>query len=156
MSKSKVEPIPAGFIPLPTGLGFNDLLQPIYRRIEDGCVSLGLRVEKHHCNLMGICHGGVLMTLADITASSGVNIVVGKKAGSPTINMSMDFISAARIGQWIQADISQTAVKRRFGFCSGTINNSDGIVARFNGTHYLPEHDGMWKVEKTEGGILGK
>ena len=34
------------------------------------------------------------------------------------------------------------------GICHG------GIVARFNGTFYLPDHDGMWKDGRTGDGVL--
>ena len=156
MSETKLDPIPQGFELLPLGLGFTDVIQPCYRKVADKTVLMGLRVEQQHCNMMGVCHGGVLMTLADITAASGVNIVCGKSAGSPTLNLALDFISAGRKGQWLEASITQTTVKRRFGFCSGLISNADGVVARFNGTFYLPGHDGVWKVEKRKGGILGE
>ena len=156
MSENRIECIPNGFELLPPGLGFTDAIHPCFRRMEEEGVTMGLRVEKHHCNMMGICHGGVLMTLADITAASGVNIVRGKKAGSPTINLSLDFISAGRLGQWLQADVTSTTVKRRFGFCSGLISSSEAVVARFSGTFYLPDHAGVWKVEKRTDGILAE
>ena len=149
-----MDKVPEGFIKLPTGLGFTDTLQPSYRRIEDDSVSFGLVVAAQHSNSMGVCHGGLLMTLADITAASGVNVARGIKSGSPTINLSLDFISAARLGEWIQADVEQVTVKRRFGFCSGAIYNRSGIVARFNGTFYLPDHDGMRKDGRTGDGVL--
>lgn len=145
MSDTIAQPVPEGFLPMPSGLGFTDNLQPSYRRIQGDSVSFGLVVQQHHGNLMGICHGGVLMTLADIAAANGVNVARGVLAGSPTINLAVDFIAAARIGQWIQADVHLVTVKRRFGFCSGAIVNSDGLVARFNGTFYLPDHKGMIK-----------
>ena len=145
MSEINVESVPAGFIAMPTGLGFTDTIQPSYRRIEGDSVSFGLVVQQQHGNIMGICHGGVLMTLADIAAANGVNVARGVLAGSPTINLAVDFISAARIGQWIQADVHLVTVKRRFGFCSGAIVNGQGVVARFNGTFYLPDHKGMVK-----------
>ena len=146
--------VPEGFVPMPAGLGFTDTLQPSYRRIEGDSVSFGLVVATQHSNSLGICHGGLLMTLADITAASGVNVARGIRAGSPTINLSMDFISAARLGEWIQADVEQVTVKRRFGFCNGGIYNDSGVVARFNGTFYLPDHDGMWKDGRTGDGVL--
>lgn len=137
--------VPAGFEPVTGGLGFTDNLQPLYMRVEGKQVSTGLRVDEQHLNLMGICHGGVLMTLADITAAFGVNHLRGDMGGSPTINLSLDFISAGKPGDWLQADVSDVTVKRRFGFCNGLIVNDRGIVARYNGTFYLPDHDGIWK-----------
>ncbi len=154
MDEIDVEAVPTGFVLLPPGLGFTDAIAPCYRKVDGNKVAMGLRVEQLHCNMMGVCHGGVLMTLADIAAASGVNIVCGKKAGSPTLNLSLDFISAGRLGQWLEAEITHTTVKRLFGFSSGVISNKDGVVARFNGTFYLPDHKGMWKVKERTDGFL--
>ena len=154
MNELVQEAIPVGFELVPSGLGFTDAIQPCYRRIEGDVLAMGLRVEEHHCNIMGACHGGVLLTLADVAASSGVNVACGRTGGSPTVNLSMDFIAAGRAGQWLEAQISHTSVKRRFGFCSGIISNGDGLVARFNGTFYLPDHEGVWK-KKPRAGTLG-
>ena len=141
----ELEPVPEGFEELPPRLGFTDCLKPCYRNVTEDEVRFGLVVLPQHGNMLGICHGGVLMTLADIAAGNGVNLARGVVAGSPTINLSMDFISAARQGQWIEARIEQVELKRLFGFCSGGIYSSKGVVARFNGTFYFPDHDGMWK-----------
>ncbi|CAA0118395.1 Uncharacterised protein [Halioglobus japonicus] len=154
MSDNIEEAVPAGFEQLPTGLGYTDSLQPSYRRIEGDSASFGLLVQAQHCNTMGICHGGVLMTLADITAATGTNLARGVTSGSPTVHLSIDFISSARLGQWLRADVEQVSVKRRFGFCSGGIYNSDGVVARFNGTFYFPDHKGMWKDGRRGDGVL--
>ena len=155
MSEMRQDAVPAGFEPLPEGLGFTDNLQPIYRRREGDKVAIGLVVSRQHGNSMGICHGGVLMTLADIAAATGVNIARGILAGTPTVNLALDFINAARMGQWIQAEADLVTVKRRFGFCSGTIVNSRAVVARFNGTFYLPDHPGMVKEGAIGDGVPG-
>lgn len=154
MDEIVVEAVPPGFELLPPGLGFTDAIAPCYRKVEGTKVAMGLRVEQSHCNMMGVCHGGVLMTLADIAAAAGVNLVRGKKAGSPTLNLSLDFISAGRLGQWLEAEITHTTVKRLFGFSSGVISNNEGVVARFNGTFYLPDHKGIWKVKERTDGLL--
>ena len=145
MSEVDVESVPTGFVKIPQMRTFTDTLQPIYRRREGDRVSVGLVVAPQHSNSMGICHGGALMTLADIAAATGVNVARGTRSGTPTVNLSMDFINAARIGQWVQADIHLVTIKRRFGFCSGVISHSDDVLARFNGTFYLPDHKGMLK-----------
>ena len=149
-----IDAVPEGFERMPGGLGFTDTLQPSYRRIQDDSVAFGLVVEHQHSNSMGICHGGVLATLADIAAASGINVARGMTAGSPTVNLSLDYIAAARQGEWIQANVEQVSVKRRFGFCNGSICNARGIVVRFNGTFYLPDHDGMSKGRPVGDGVL--
>jgi len=154
LADKEAEAVPPGFERLPRGLGFTDSLQPIYRQIRGEDASFGLVVEAQHSNTMGVCHGGVLMTLADITATTGVNLAHGVVAGSPTVHLDIDFISAARRGDWLQANTEQVNVKRRFGFCSGAIYNSAGVVARFSGTIYFPDHDGMWKEGNPGDGVL--
>ncbi|MBT4522940.1 MAG: PaaI family thioesterase [Halieaceae bacterium] len=147
MNDENVAAVPAGFEQLPEKLGFADVLQPWYRRVQGDRISFGLIVEAQHCNMMEICHGGVLMTMADMAGAAGVNLARGVTAGSPTMNISLDFISAGRLGQWLQADAVQVSLKRSFGFCNGTIEGPEGIVARYNGTFYIPGHKGMWKGE---------
>ncbi|MBA6412031.1 PaaI family thioesterase [Parahaliea sp. F7430] len=147
---------PEGFEPVPAGLGYTDSLQPLYRRIDDDLVSFGLSVAEQHLNVMGLCHGGVLMTLADVAAASGVNHAMGTKGGTPTINLSFDFVNGAKAGQWLQADVTSVTMKRRFGFASGVITHGELIIARFNGTFYVPDHDGIWKRGKAAGALARK
>ncbi|MEZ5572379.1 MAG: PaaI family thioesterase [Halioglobus sp.] len=154
MSDNCNDEVPAEFERLPTGLGYTDTLQPVYRRIVERAASFGLVVQSQHCNTMGICHGGVLTTLADITAATGANLARGLTGGSPTVHLSIDYISAARLGNWVRADAEHVSVKRRFGFCSGGIYSSAGVVARFSGTFYFPEHEGMWKNGRANMGAL--
>lgn len=143
MTDTIIEAVPEGFELLPEGLGFTDRLRPCYRKQEGDAVVFGLRVEQQHGNSMGICHGGVLMTLADIAAASSANMARGIIAGAPTINLSMDFISAARQGQWIEARSEGVTIKRLFGFSHGVMVGSNGVVARYNATFYFPDHPGM-------------
>ena len=150
----ELEPVPEGFEALPERLGFTDCLKPCYRKVTDEEVRFGLVVMPHHGNMLGICHGGVLMTLADIAAGNSVNLARGVIAGSPTINLSFEFISAARQGQWIECRVEHVELKRLFGFCSGGIYNSKGVVARFSGTFYFPDHDGMWKDGRTPENVV--
>jgi uncharacterized protein (TIGR00369 family) len=152
MNEANVEQPPEGFVVIPGVQGFSDCLQPLYRRVKGESVSLGLVVDRQHSNSMGICHGGALSTLADVAAATGVIIASEQRGGAPTINLSMDFISSARMGQWIQADVQLVTLKRKFGFSNGVIISSDGVVARFNATFYLPEHKGMVKPEATGDG----
>ena len=95
--------VPAGFEELPEGLGFTDILAPVYRRAGD-IPAIGMFVQARHVNMLNICHGGVLMTLGDVGASWAINYSRGKVAAAPTLNLSFDFISAAREGDWLQAE----------------------------------------------------
>ena len=155
MTQAQTDTIPPGFKAVPEGLGFSDTIQPSYLRVEGEAVSFGFLAGPQHGNSMGIVHGGVLMTLADLAAACGINNARGVRAGAPTINMTVDFISAAKLGQWVQADVEHVSLKRRFGFSSGIIRTGEGPVARFNGTFYLPDHEGLWRGDGPRGGVMG-
>jgi uncharacterized protein (TIGR00369 family) len=133
---------PPGFVELPEGLGFTDVLRPVYRR--DGDIpAIGMFVRPEHTNLLDICHGGVLMTLADVGAAWAINSRRGEVKAAPTLNLGFDFVSAAKRGDWLQAEADRVTVKRRVGFSSGVITSGDRIICRFNGTFFLPDHTGF-------------
>ena len=142
MGNTELE-VPAGFQMLPEGLGFTDVLRPLYRRELDDEVHLGMFVQAQQCNLMGNCHGGALMTLADIGAVAAINFSREKKTPSPTLNLSFDFINAAQEGDWLQTHTDRLSLKRRFGFASGVILSGDKVIVRYSGTFYYPDHGGF-------------
>lgn len=126
--------VPEGYEPMPEGLGFADRLRPFYRRRRGREVSFGLLVDTQHLNMMGICHGGALMTLADVAAATSIHVMRDAPAPSPTINLSFDFQSPGRKGHWLHTQADHVDLKRRFGFCSGVILDGEKIVLRFSGT----------------------
>jgi uncharacterized protein (TIGR00369 family) len=135
--------VPEGFKVLPEGLGFTDVLRPVYRREQGDKLVSGMFVRPQLCNLIGICHGGALMTLADVAAASSINFARNKLAGTPTLSLSFDFINAAREGDWLEAHTDRVSVKNRFGFASGVITRDEKIILRYSGTFYYPDHDGF-------------
>lgn len=154
MNQESIESVPGGYQPIPEGLGFTDNLKPCYRRLEGDELTFGLLVSSQHSNSMGICHGGALMTLADIAAASWANKARGVIAGAPTVNLSIDFVSAAKQGQWIEARLEGVSLKRLFGFSRGVIVSSRGEVARFNATFYFPDHPGLSQDGIVNPGVL--
>jgi uncharacterized protein (TIGR00369 family) len=147
---------PAGFNPLPAGLGFTDVLRPVYRREQEDQVSLGMYVQLAHCNMIGICHGGALMTLADIAAASAINFAREKIGAAPTLNLSFDFINAAREGDWLHTTTEQVTLKRSFGFASGVIHCDERLICRYSGSFYQPDHDGFESQLKKLAAMHGK
>ncbi len=133
---------PPGFEELPEGLGFTDVLRPVYRRAGD-IPAIGRFVGPQHTNLINICHGGVLMTLADVGAAWAINARRGEVKAAPTLSLGFDFVSAAREGDWLEAAADRVTVKRRVGFSSGVITSGDRVICRFNGTFFLPDHEGF-------------
>ncbi len=143
MTDTEFEPVPEGFELMPEGLGFVDGMKPLYRRYRNNTVDFGIQVGPQHCNSLGICHGGVIMTLADLAAASGATLASERRVSAPTVNLNVDFISAGRLGQWLQTRLEGVSARRRFGFAHGLLMHGERVVARFNGNFYFAEHSGV-------------
>ncbi|WP_236597222.1 PaaI family thioesterase [Paraburkholderia hiiakae] len=109
--------MPIGFHPLAPMRGFMAQFGPLYQ--HDATHAIGLRVEAHHLNHLGIAHGGMLATLVD----SAIGIVmlqrVGRNQPGVTAHLSLDYLNPARAGDWIEAHVELDKMGRRlrFGGC---------------------------------------
>lgn len=131
---------PEGFELYQKDNSFNDALAPMYMRINAEGPALGLFVEKHHCNPMGICHGGVYMTLMDFALCAAVCHMVGKYMGVQTISMTTDFLASAKEGDWIWADVEPLRQTNTMGFAQGVVRNQDGeVLFRASASYKLPK-----------------
>ena len=62
---------------------------------------MGFWVQEHHANGMNNAHGGMLMTLADI--GWGHVVSVERSSFWVTIRLTCDFLSSAKVGDWVEA-----------------------------------------------------
>lgn len=130
--------IPDGFVLFSKDQSFNDAISPVYLKVDDKGPTVGLRLEKQHCNFVGFCHGGVMMTLMDIALSSAVCYALGKYTSTPTVNISFDFMAGAKEGDWLYGDIQSVKLTRTMGFASAMIEGPNGSVARASACFKLP------------------
>ncbi|SMH54757.1 PaaI family thioesterase [Mesorhizobium australicum] len=122
---------PEGFAPLPTGPGYNAYFGPIYGRMLDGRLRLGMRIGRRHINPHDTCHGGVLASFADM------QVYVTQQARSdlrqilmPTISMSLDYISPAILGDWLEGDTTLLRATKTTLFQQTLATVGDRIVFR--------------------------
>jgi uncharacterized protein (TIGR00369 family) len=94
---------PAGYEPLPMGTGFNLYLGPLYGKLIDGKLRLGMRIGKRHVNPHDTCHGGILASFADM------QLYVSQQQEPdlryllmPTINMTLDYVAPVVLGNWLE------------------------------------------------------
>lgn len=111
--------IPDGFETLFRTSPFLDLLGPLYSKITDDGLVIGLRIEEKHCNARGSVHGGVLSSLADI--SLGYNVAFSGSDPLPivTASLTIDFSGSAKLGEWIETktEIQKTGRSLAFANC---------------------------------------
>lgn len=129
--------IPAGFKPLPSASPFNELVGPLHEKRGEGVIALGLRVEMKHSNSRGICHGGVLATLADLALGYGMMAKTGGRGGFVTAQLSIDYAGSAQIGDWIHSEVEVQRVGSRLAFANGYLCVGENRILRMSGIFAL-------------------
>ena len=133
-----MSPVPAGFKPLPAASPFNELVGPLHEKRAAGTLSIGLRVESKHCNSRGICHGGVLATLADLALGYALMAKTGARSGFVTAHLDLDYAGVAELGDWIHSDVEVQRVGSRLAFATGYLCVAGSRVVRMSGIFALP------------------
>ncbi|WP_179405483.1 PaaI family thioesterase [Burkholderia guangdongensis] len=132
---------PAGYTTLERGGAYFRALGSTYQRLaDDGTVVVAVRVDASHANIIGVAHGGMLMTLAD--GAMGINLNLSragtaKSQAVVTTTMSSEFLSAAQVGDWLEAHTRIRRNGRRIVFVDCTLKVGEREVLHASGT-FLP------------------
>jgi uncharacterized protein (TIGR00369 family) len=131
------DPPPDGFAPLDAGPGFGEFFGPTYWRPGPDGPRLGFRVARRHINLFGLCHGGALATFADYQLAPMRRAGLLQGPFAPTLSLNVDFLSAARAGEWIEAEVALIRATGRYVFTQALLSNARGPVARSTAIYAL-------------------
>lgn len=96
--------VPEGFARHDRRSPVTDPWEPIYRRIRDETVVLGLRAGPAHTNSRGFVHGGLISALADNAMGLTCARRLGPEGSLVTVSLTVDFLGSAQIGQWLAFD----------------------------------------------------
>lgn len=117
--------------------GFIDHVGPLYvRRGENGLRSFGFIAAPRHANLVGVVHGGMLMTLADRALGVAAWDAAGGKP-SVTVQFDMQFLSAVKMGEFAFMAPEVARATRSLVFMRGTLKVGERAAASANG---------LWKI----------
>jgi len=120
--------IPAGFERAKFSKPFLDMAGPYYVRSDEECIVVGTRIHKGQINHIDIAHGGVLGTLADVALSLQVHESERPRLPVATMNLNTNYLSAARLGDWVEAYANIDRISKRTAYCSGRIMCGDQIL----------------------------
>ena len=126
--------MPDGFLPYIRPSPLLDPWRPIWLRVLPDRVQLGVRVRAAHCNARDSVHGGFYAALADqamgLTVSAQL-AVEGQPPATPlTVSLSLDYLAAARVGQWLFFDPHFARGGRSLWFAEADIAADGETVAR--------------------------
>ena len=123
---------------------------PFYAKRANGEIWIGMRIEPKHANAMGIAHGGLVTTLADVVLTVGSNLHAGLSRFLTTVNLSCDFIGPARVGAWIEARVEVMRTTKTLVFTRAVLQEPGGAaVARVSGILLMRgESDARFSAER--------
>ncbi|MEA5365351.1 PaaI family thioesterase [Amycolatopsis sp., V23-08] len=91
---------------------------------------LGVHVRDEHRNVLGTVHGGFLMTLADVAAGRTARRVIGEGAVVQTVSATVDFLSTAAVGSWLEIEATVDRAGRRAVFTTCRVTSGDKTIAK--------------------------
>ncbi len=131
---------PPGFEPHFRKSPLTDPWEPLYSRRSgsggDGAeeagagLTIGLLVGEAHCNSRGLAHGGLITALADNAMGLACALSGAGVSGLVTVTLTCDFISSAKIGDWLEIAAMPVRVGRTLAFASAEVTAAGRIVAR--------------------------
>lgn len=115
--------------------GYSSLIGPLLARREGDGWLYGFAVEPQHLNLRGAVHGGMIASLADHVMGLTVWEALGNQP-CVTVQLNIQYVSAAKLGDFVEARPELIRVTRSVVFIRGLIAVGDRTVAMA---------DGVWK-----------
>ena len=98
---------------------------------DEGRATLSLSVQAHHANGHGLCHGGIIFSLADSTFAFACN---SRNQNTLAQHCVITFIAPARIGDKLLAQAEEVSTQGRNGIYDvKVINQNQEIVGEFRG-----------------------
>jgi uncharacterized protein (TIGR00369 family) len=134
--------IPDGFRPHERRSPLTDPWEPLFARETDDAVHLGLEIREAHCNSRGFAHGGLLSSLADnAMGMSAVRIARrqpgAEKTSAVTVSLTLDFIDAAKVGEFIAFQPAVLKVGRSLAFADCRVLCGERLIARASASFRL-------------------
>lgn len=120
--------IPEGFRPFRFSVGFLETVGPLYGKWDGGRLLMGFRAEARHCNPGGVVHGGMMATFADMLLPIAARVQSKADVGfAPTVNLTLDFLSPAKLGCWVEGTAELLRAGKTLFFAHGTAS-ADGVL----------------------------
>lgn len=99
--------------------------------VGEGWSRLSLPVEKHHANGHGMCHGGIIFTLADSAFAFACN---SRNQRAVAQQNSITYLAPAQVGDRLTAHAREVSLAGRSGIYDVRVEDQTGkAIAEFRG-----------------------
>jgi len=138
--------IPEGYRPTDHSSPYMDLIGRLYEAGVSGeDYRLGMRVEEHHTNRIGACHGAVLAALADVHLLRVIALTTKPRLTLVTVHLGLDYLSPAPLGSWMEGRGRIDRMGRALCHSSGMIYADGKPVRRASGVFQIVSSDRVKK-----------
>jgi uncharacterized protein (TIGR00369 family) len=111
-----------------------DAWEPLYSRKAEGTVRLGFQAARAHANGRGFVHGGLISALADNAMGLSCVEALGEVSSLVTVNLALDFLGSAQLGQWVEITPSVNKAGSTLCFAEATVTADGKACAKARGT----------------------
>ncbi|NQZ47678.1 MAG: PaaI family thioesterase [Erythrobacter sp.] len=123
--------------------GFLDHGGPYFLAPREGAPQMvGLHIEAHHINYRDAAHGGVISTFADVALSHAVYDAQRPRLVPSTITLQVNYLTAARLDDWLEADVRIDRIGGRTAYTSGEIRRAGETLATMTGVFAIRRSEG--------------
>lgn len=99
--------------------------------VDEGTSRMSMTILAHHANGHGICHGGIIFTLADSAFAFACN---SRNQNTVAQHNSITYIAPGRIGDVLTAHAVEVSQAGRSGTYDVKVTNQDSVlIAEFRG-----------------------
>jgi uncharacterized protein (TIGR00369 family) len=125
--------VPAGFELIPAFGQFHEMCGPMYAKKSDNGFIIGIQLGDKHGNKGSNLHGGMLAMLIDTAFTYTSRHSRNPPKPSVTINLSIDMMSVAKPGDWLEAHVDVARMGRTTTFLNCFVMKGTERIARGSG-----------------------
>ncbi len=116
------------------GDAYADYLGAELLAIKPGWAKVALKLNENHVNFLGMIHGGVIFSLADVAFGAAANSF-GTRAMALTVGI--DFLAAASPDEELTAEVELMTRAGKMGYYRMLVTGAEGeTIARCHGWAY--------------------
>jgi acyl-CoA thioesterase len=99
--------------------------------VEEGCAVCSVTITRDMLNFLGVVHGGLIFSLADVAFSAASN---RDHFPSYALDVSGSFLRSPLVGDVVVAEARRVHATKRTGVYRIEVLNGGELIATFNGT----------------------
>ena len=125
--------VPPGFELIEPYGQFHEMCGPMYVKLSDNGYIVGMLMEEKHGNRGRNLHGGMVAMLIDTAFTHSHRALRTPPKPGVTVNLSIDMMSTARPGDWLEVHVEAGRIGRTIAFLSCYVLNNGQRIARGSG-----------------------